>query len=234
MSAGAAGTVPPSRSRLAAMALVRFTAGFVLLSTDLFLTAGTIHWWQAWAFMGVLFGSIAVMFVWLLAYDTALLERRLRGMEKRREQRIVQAVGSVVYLLVLIIPGFDHRYGWSDVPVAAVIAADALVLAGYVLFAWVLRVNRWASRLVEVAQGQQVVTRGPYAFVRHPMYSAILVMFTATPVALGSWWALLPALLLGPVLAARIVNEEALLRGELPGYAAYTTTTRYRLVPGVW
>jgi len=227
-------TVPASRGRLAAQSLVRFLAGFALLSADLFVTAGTVRWWQAWAYMAVLFGSMAVMFAWLLVHDTALLERRIRGVEKRREQRVVQAVGSVVYLLVFVIPGFDHRFGWSRVPDAAVIAADAVVLLSYGLFAWVLRVNSWASRLVEVAEGQQVVTTGPYAFVRHPMYSSILVMFTATPIALGSWWALIPALFLGPVLAARIVNEESLLREALPGYAAYAEVTRFRLVPGIW
>jgi len=226
--------VTPSRGRLAVTALFRLVAGIAILAAVFVVPAGTADWWQAWAYMTILFTAVTAMFVWLLVHDPALLERRLRGVEKRGEQRLVQALGSVVYLLVFVIPGLDRRFGWSDVPAMAVVAADALVLAGYAGFAWVLRVNSWASRLVEVQQGQRAVTAGPYAFVRHPMYSAVLVMFLATPVALGSWWALIPALLLVPILAARIRHEEALLLRELEGYREYTQTRAYRLVPGLW
>jgi protein-S-isoprenylcysteine O-methyltransferase Ste14 len=227
-------TIAVSRGRLAAMAAVRFVAGFAILGAVLFLPAGTTDWWRAWAWLAVLAGWSAAMFAWLIVVDPALLERRLRGVEKQREQRLVQAVGSVVYALVFVIPGLDRRFGWSHVPAALSVAADVVVVLGYAGFAWVLRVNSWASRLVEVAQGQVVVTTGPYAIVRHPMYGAILVILVATPVALGSWWAVLPALLLGPVLAVRVRYEEALLREELEGYRAYAEVTRFRLVPGVW
>lgn len=225
---------PPGRGALASRALVRLVLGVGLLAALLFGTAGTTDWWQAWTWMAVLFGCVTAMFVWLLASDPALLDRRLRGREKRGEQRMVQAVGSLVYAAVFVLPGLDRRFGWSDVPGALSLAADAVVLAGYAVFAWVLRVNSWASRLVEVQQGQQVISTGPYAVVRHPMYSAILVLFVATPVALGSWWAVLPALLLGPLLAVRVRDEEALLTGELPGYAGYARATRWRLLPGAW
>lgn len=222
------------RAPLVAKALTRLVLGFAAIAALLFAPAGTTAWWQAWAYVGVLFGCVITMFVWLFVNDPALLERRLRGTEKRGEQRRVQALGSLVYLAVFVLPGLDHRFGWSDVPAGLSIAADVVVVAGYVAFAWVLRVNSWASRLVEVEHDQQVITSGPYAIVRHPMYGAILIIFAATPIALGSWWALLPALLLGPILAARVRDEEALLDAELPGYRAYAQTTRYRLVPGVW
>jgi protein-S-isoprenylcysteine O-methyltransferase Ste14 len=228
------GPPPPARGRLAAAALVRLLAGVVLLAAVFFLPAGTTDWWQAWAYLAVMVAAVTAMFAWLLVHDAALLERRLRGVEQRSEQRLVQAVGSVVYLLVFLVPGLDRRFGWSAVPAEVSVAADAAVLAGYAGFAWVLKVNSWASRLVEVQEGQRVVTSGPYAIVRHPMYGAILVMFLATPPALGSWWALVPAALLAPVLALRIHHEEALLRRELAGYAAYAEVTRHRLVPGVW
>jgi protein-S-isoprenylcysteine O-methyltransferase Ste14 len=222
------------RDRLAAAALVRLVAGIAILAAVFFLPAGTTDWWQAWAYMAILFTAVTVMFAWLLVHDPALLERRMRGVERRSEQRLVQAAGSVVYVLVFLLPGLDRRFGWSHVPAAVSVAADLLVVAGYAGFAWVLRVNSWASRLVEVQQGQRVVTAGPYALVRHPMYSAILLMFFATPVALGSWWALIPAALLAPVLALRIRHEETLLARELAGYADYVRTTRWRLLPGLW
>ncbi len=227
-------TVPVSRGRLAATALTRLVLGVAVLGAVCFVPAGTTDWWQAWAYLAVLSGCVTAMFLWLLARDPALLERRLRGVERERSQRLVQAVGSLVYAAVFVLPGLDRRFGWSHVPAAASVAADILVLAGYAGFAWVLRVNSWASRLVEVQQGQRVVTTGPYAVVRHPMYSAILLMFAATPVALGSWWALIPAALLGPVLAVRIRHEEALLAQELAGYADYTRATRWRMLPGLW
>jgi protein-S-isoprenylcysteine O-methyltransferase Ste14 len=215
-------------------ALLRLVAGIAILSALLFLPAGTTDWWQGWAYLAVLFGCVTAMFVWLLVNDPALLERRLRGVERRGEQRLIQAAGTVIYLLVFVLPGFDRRFGWSHVPGALSVAADVVVLAGYAGFAWVLRVNSWASRLIEVQQGQHVITTGPYAIARHPMYGAILVMFVATPVALGSWWAVLPALLLGPLLAVRVRDEESLLQQELPGYAGYARTTRWRLLPGLW
>lgn len=226
--------VPQRRAPLIIKALTRFVLGFAIVGAMFIATAGTTDWWQAWAYMGVLFGCVAVMFTWLLINDPALLERRLRGTEKRGEQRRVQAIGSLVYLAVFILPGLDRRFGWSDIPASLSLAADVIVIAGYAAFAWVLRVNSWASRLVEVQRGQQVISTGPYALVRHPMYSAILVLFGATPIALGSWWTLLPAMLLAPILAIRVRDEEALLLDELPGYAAYTRTTRYRIVPGLW
>jgi protein-S-isoprenylcysteine O-methyltransferase Ste14 len=133
-----------------------------------------------------------------------------------------------------LIPAFDRRFGWSSVPVPAVVAADLVVLAAYGLFIRVLRENRSASRVVEVEAGQRVISTGPYSWVRHPMYSAVLAIGLATPLALGSWWGLVPAILLIPVLAARIRNEERLLVHELDGYRDYILKTRFRLVPSIW
>jgi protein-S-isoprenylcysteine O-methyltransferase Ste14 len=224
----------PRRGTLALRAAVRLVMALIVFSAIFFMTAGTTDWWQAKVYMTVLFTAVGTAFVMLLVRDPALLERRLRRVEKRREQQLVQVLGSVVYLGVFVVPGLDRRFGWSIVPDLVVVAADVLVVAGYALFVQVLRFNSWASRLIEVEDGQRVVKTGPYAVVRHPMYSAILVIFLVTPVALGSWWALIPAVLLGPILAVRIRGEEALLCEKLQGYAAYTLATRYRLAPGIW
>jgi protein-S-isoprenylcysteine O-methyltransferase Ste14 len=133
-----------------------------------------------------------------------------------------------------LLPGFDRRFGWSDVPVALVIAADVLVFAGYALFFLVLRENSYASRVVEVTEGQKVISSGPYALVRHPMYLGAMTMYVFSPLALGSYVALIPAVLIIPILVARIRNEEQVLAQELPGYTEYMQRTRFRVVPGVW
>ena len=150
-----------------------------------------------------------------------------------RTRRIILA--SAVYLLVIfLLPGFDVRYGWSNVPAWLCLTADGIVLASYILYVLVLKTNTFASRVIEVERGQLVITSGPYALVRHPMYLAMILMMTASPLALGSYWAMLPSILFVLLLAARAKNEEELLLTELKGYREYTQKTRYRLFPGVW
>jgi protein-S-isoprenylcysteine O-methyltransferase Ste14 len=209
-------------------------AGFIFLLAVLLLPAGTLAYWEAWVYMAVLFVPMTLALVFLLKTDPEMLERRMRTKEKSPEQSFIVKLGSVCCGVAFLLPGFDRRFEWSHVSVAAVVTAEGLVLLGYGLCLLVLRENRYASRVVEVEQGQRVVTTGPYAIVRHPMYLGVLVMFLFTPVALGSWWAVISALPLLAVLVARIRNEEHLLAEELKGYREYTQITRYRLIPGVW
>jgi protein-S-isoprenylcysteine O-methyltransferase Ste14 len=223
-----------SRRQLARTALLRLIGGFVVLPALFILPAGTLAYWEAWTYLAIILIPMTVTAAYLLSYDPELLERRMRSREKDAEQSRIATIAAVCFLVVVVIPGFDRRFGWSHVPFAAVVLADIVVLVGYGLFVLVLRENRSASHIIEVEAGQRVVSTGPYAIVRHPMYSAVLAMGLATPVALGSWWALIPALLLIPSLVARIRNEERLLANELNGYRAYIQTTRYRLIPGVW
>lgn len=223
-----------TRGRTAARASVRLLAGFIVMLALLFLPAGTWAWREAWAYLAVVFMPVMLILAWLLASDPELLERRMRTKEKRPEQKCIVRMGSIVYVSAFLISGLDRRFGWSHVPAAAVVAADALMLLGYALFALVLRENKHASRLIEVEPGQRVVTTGPYAIVRHPMYLAALLMFLCTPPALGSWWGMLAVPPLIAVLAARIRNEEQLLAKELEGYSEYARVTRRRLIPGVW
>lgn len=223
-----------SRGRLAATALVRLAAGVILLSALLFLPAGTAEYWEAWVYLAVLFVPVTLGFLYLIEYDPELLERRMRTRERDAGQTLLVKLGSACYLLAFLLPGFDRRFGWSHVPVGVVVAADVLIVLGYGLFILVLRENRFASRIVEVQEGQRIVTTGPYAIVRHPMYLAVLVMFVVTPVALGSWWAAISICPLLAILVARIMNEEQLLEKELKGYREYMQANRFRLVPGVW
>ncbi|PWB76661.1 MAG: S-isoprenylcysteine methyltransferase [Anaerolineales bacterium] len=215
-------------------AILRLVVGIPMIGALLLLPAGTFDYWQAWAWLATLFIPMSISLVYLMKIDPALLERRTRTNETRPEQRRL-IMASVVYLLIVfILPGFDVRYGWSNVPAWLSLAADGVVLASYLLYVLVLKTNTFASRVIEVEQGQQVITSGPYALVRHPMYLAMILMMTATPLALGSYWAMLPSVAFILLLAARIKNEEELLMTELKGYREYTEKTRHRLFPGVW
>jgi protein-S-isoprenylcysteine O-methyltransferase Ste14 len=222
-----------SRRQLARTALLRLVGGVVVLPALLVLPAGTLAYWQAWVYLAIILVPMTLTAGYLLVNDPELLERRMRAREKDGEQGRLVAVMSLFFFAAILIPGFDRRFGWSNVPVAAVVVADLLELAGYGLFVLVLRENRSASRIIEVESGQRVVATGPYSVVRHPMYTAVLVMVLATPLALGSWWALVPALLVIPVLTARIRNEERMWTSGLGGYRDYLAVTPYRLVPGI-
>jgi len=216
------------------MAARRYAGAVIVLGLVFFLPAGTLRYWEAWGFMAVLLIPMALAFRYLIRHDPELLERRLKMKEKEKEQQAVQLFGSFLYLAVYLLPGFDHRFGWSAVSPAVVIVSDLLVLVGYFLFFLTLRENSYAARVVEVDAAQRVVTTGPYALVRHPMYQGVALMFLFSPTALGSWWALLPAVMTIPMLVLRIRNEEKVLCRDLPGYEAYRQRTRYRLFPGLW
>ncbi len=215
-------------------AILRLVIGIPMIGAMFFLPAGTINYWQAWAWLATLFIPMGISLVYLYKIDPKLLERRVRTDETRPEQRRIIAASAIYLLIVFLLPGFDVRYGWSNVPAWLCLAADGIVLASYILYVLVLRTNTYASRIVEVEQGQQVITSGVYAIVRHPMYLAMILMMTASPLALGSYWAMLPSILFILLLAARAKNEEELLQKELKGYSEYMQQTRYRLFPGVW
>jgi len=222
------------RRAMRVAALRRFVGAAVLLGGALFLSAGSLRFWQAWVYLAVLFVPVTLVVRYLLRHDPDLLERRLKTREERGPQRAVQVLGSVLWLAVLVVPGLDQRFGWSSLPWPVVVAGDVGVLAGYLLFFFVIRENSYASRVIEVQQGQRVVTTGPYALVRHPMYLAVVIMLLASPIALDSLWALIPAVVTPMVLVSRIRDEEAMLMEDLPGYREYAAQTRYRLIPGVW
>lgn len=225
---------PLSRTALLSRTLVRFLAGLFLVGCMLFLPAGTLRYWEAWLYMALLFVPVAVVGGVLFIKDPELLERRLRTQEREAPQKKVIAASSLVLLSVYLIPGFDRRYDWSTVSPTLVLLADILVLLGYLLFVLTIKENRYASRVVEVQDNQVAISTGPYALVRHPMYLAVSVIFTLSPLALGSYWALIPTLLLPVVLAARIANEEQLLRRSLTGYEEYCQNVKYRLLPFIW
>jgi protein-S-isoprenylcysteine O-methyltransferase Ste14 len=209
-------------------------AVFLGLGLIFFVPAATLDYWEAWVFIAVLLVPFLFVLTYLLRKDPELLVRRIRFNEKESAQRRIIRASSLIFFTGFLIPGLDHRYGWSDIPVEAVLTADALVIVGYALIFLVFKENPFASRVVEVEQGQRVISTGPYALVRHPMYLGTSIMWLATPIALGSYWALPVFLILPIVLVYRIMNEEEVLLRELPGYREYTQKVKYRLIPGIW
>lgn len=216
-------------------------AGFVLLfaalAAALFGPARSLDYWQAWVFLAVFATAGALITVDLARRDPALLARRVQAgpsAEPTPRQKWIQGLASLVFLAMFVVAGFDHRAGWSHVPVAAVIAGDALVVLGMFVVFRVFRANTYTSAVIKIHRDQQVVSTGPYAVVRHPMYTGALVMMIGVPIALGSWWALVPVVVMAGVIVARLLDEENLLARQLPGYSEYRARVKHRLVPRVW
>jgi protein-S-isoprenylcysteine O-methyltransferase Ste14 len=212
----------------------RMVLAWVVTPLFFLVTGGSLAWWEAWVYCVLVLVPMTLFVARVARTDPEFLERRLAAKEKERTQRRLVLWSVPLLLALFLMPGLDRRFGWSEPSLATVIAAQAVSLASYLELIAVFVANRWAARTVETWPGQQVVSTGPYAIVRHPMYLAILVLFLATPVALGSWWATIPAVLYVPMLVARILNEEEVLLRELPGYEEYRKRVRYRLLPHVW
>lgn len=225
---------PIDRGQLARLALTRVVMMVVVLGALFFGAAGTLAYWEAWLYLPVLLTPVVLVGVYLYRHDPERLARRMRTREREVQQQRIIGLSVIWFLVTFALPGLDHRWGWSHVSWPLVIVADLLVLAGYAVFAWVLRENRFLARTVAVDADQAVIATGPYAIVRHPMYAGVTLLYLATPVALGSWWALIPAAAIVPLLVARIINEEQVLARELAGYEDYRQVTRWRLLPGVW
>jgi protein-S-isoprenylcysteine O-methyltransferase Ste14 len=223
---------------LLARAFAGFAFLFAVIAVVLFGAAGTvIHFRRAWIMLAVFFGSAAAITVWLWFRDKALLERRVKagpGAEPDPMQNIVQALASVVFLSTLLVPGLDRRFAWSHMPLAVSLAGDVLIALGFLVVFLTFRENSFTAGTIEIAEGQRVVDSGPYAVVRHPMYAGALVLFVGLPLALGSWWGLLPAAAIVPVLVWRLTREEAFLAANLAGYGDYRARVRYRLAPALW
>jgi len=209
----------------------------IVMGLLLFVPAGTVRYWQAWAYLAIFTGASVLTTVYLARHDRALLERRMIGgptAEKRPAQKLIMLATSIGFIALLVVPALDHRFGWSAVPFAVAVAGDVLVAIGFALIFRVYRENTFTSATVEIAPNQTVVTTGPYAIVRHPMYASACLYLVGTPLALGSWWGLLPILATLPFLIWRLLDEERFLAESLAGYREYQARVRYRLIPRVW
>ncbi len=223
-----------SLKRRAWLALALLAAVMALL---LFVPAGTVYYWQAWVYLLLFFGVSVFTTLSLMRHDPALLERRMRAgptAEKRPAQKLIMLGTSVGFIALLIVPALDRRWGWSAVSPVGVMVGDATVLIGFLLIVRVYRENTFTSATIQIVEHQRVISTGPYAMVRHPMYASALLYLIGTPLALGSYWGLVPIVAMLPLLIWRLLDEERFLAAQLPGYADYETRVRHRLVPFVW
>jgi protein-S-isoprenylcysteine O-methyltransferase Ste14 len=211
--------------------------GIIAFVVLLFVPAGTLHYWQAWVFLAVFVVVTLIPSVRLNRIDPAAVERRRRAgptAETRPVQKVVMTAITTSFAAVLVVAGLDRRFGWSNVPVGVSLLGDVMVAAGLGTTMLVIFQNRYAAATITVEEGQPLANTGLYRIVRHPMYSASVVLMVGMPLALGSFWALLPVLVGVVLLVVRILDEERLLRDELAGYREYMDDVRSRLVPHIW
>ncbi len=211
--------------------------GAIVLGVLLFLPAWTLNYWQAWVFIVVFMVSTNAIGLYLSLKDPVLLERRKKfgpAEEQSTAQKIIMFLSVFGFLGVMVFSAFDHRFGWSPVPACLSLIGDALVALGLLINLFVFKENSFGGSTIEIVEGQKVISTGPYALIRHPMYGGVLVMLIGVPLALGSWLGLAVLAFVLPVLILRILDEENLLKKELPAYREYLQKVRYRLVPYLW
>jgi len=214
--------------------VLRFLIALVVFGALLFIPAGSLRFWQGWAYIAISFVPGLFAFTYFYKHDPQLIERRMQFKEKVREQKRIMTFVYIAWLVAFVLPGLDHRFGWSHQPLWITIFSQAVVFGGFATTLWVAKVNRFAARTIQVEPGQEVISSGPYRIVRHPMYLGACAMWLFTPLALGSYLTLPAFVLLIPLIVLRLLNEEKVLRQELPGYAEYCVHTRFRLVPFLW
>lgn len=215
-------------------ALAAFGVGFAVVAALLFVPAGTLHWPGGWRLLGLLFGPMALLGIVLMVRDPALLARRLQNKESEPEQRAVIGASALMFLAGFVLAGLDYRFGWSHMPGWVVLAASALLLISYGLYAEVMRQNTWLSRTIEVQENQTVIDTGLYGIVRHPMYTVTTALFLSMPLVLGSWYGFAVFCVYPLLLVKRVKNEEQVLCEGLPGYREYCQRVRWRMFPYLW
>jgi protein-S-isoprenylcysteine O-methyltransferase Ste14 len=226
--------IAEGKRKILAMALTRFSLGLIVMGALFFLSAGTIRYLNGWLFILGLTAPMIFTLVYFYRNDPAFLEKRMRTKEKEGTQRKYLMLSLPLYLIALVTPGLDYRFGWSHTPLWLSLAALAAMIGGYLMFVLVMNENRYASRVVEIQEGQKLIDTGLYSVVRHPMYLAMIVLYLSASLVLGSYYSLIPMAIFLSTLVIRITNEEKVLLAGLPGYADYAKRVRYRLIPLVW
>ena len=209
----------------------------VVMAALIFLPAWTLDYWQAWIFLTVFFLSVLAITVYLMKKDPKLLERRINagpGAETQRSQQIIQFLAQIAFIAVIVVPAIDHRFGWSTMPPYMSAVGDLLVALGFLVVFLVFKENTYTSAIIEVGSEQKIISTGPYALVRHPMYIGALIMLAGIPLALGSWWGLFTIIPITLVIVWRLLDEEKFLAKNLAGYVEYQSKVRCRLLPFIW
>ena len=215
-------------------AITKFSGGLVIVGLLLFLPAGSLHFWQAWLLMGILFVPMLIAGLVMLGRNPALLRKRLDAKEKESEQKTVVALSGLLFIASFVVAGLNWRFQWWVLPSWAVWVAAGLFLLSYLLYAEVLRENTYLSRTIEVQENQKVIDTGLYGIVRHPMYMATTILFLTMPLVLASPISFFIMLGYLPVIAKRIRNEEKVLEEGLDGYSEYKKKVKYRILPFIW
>ena len=222
------------RKNLIRKIVIRLLLLPVFLGLITLLPAGTFNYHEVYIYLGFLLAPMLFVLFYFIRNDPRFLVRRIKTKEKEKTQKLIQLTFTIIFLSGFIVAGFDKRFGWSDIPLYLALLANIISLLGYFVVFIVFRQNSFASRVVEVETGQKVITTGIYSYIRHPMYIGVIIMWMPIPIALGSYWALIPMSTIPFALVLRILNEESVLRRELPGYIEYCTKTKYRLIPFIW
>ena len=215
-------------------AIIKFSAGIILVGLLIFLPAGTLSFVNGWIFMGILFIPMFIAGIVMLFKNPELLRKRLDAKEKQKDQSIVVKLSGLMFLAGFIVAGLGFRFDWYTLPFGATIFGAIIFLLAYIRYAEVLRENTYLSRTIEVQENQKVIDTGLYGIVRHPMYSATLLLFLSIPLILGSVFSFVIFLLYPFLIAKRIKGEEDLLEKELYGYKEYKAKVKYRLIPFIW
>ena len=221
-------------AKLFIQAIAKLLLGVALVGALIFLPAGTVYFFNGWLLMGILFIPMLAAGIVMMCKNPKLLEKRLDVKEKEKEQQLVVKLSGLMFVAGFVVAGLGYRFGWFILPWGVSVGAAVFFLASYALYAEVLRENTYLSRTIGVQEGQKVVDTGLYGIVRHPMYSATLILFLSMPLVLGSVYSFLIFLAYPFIIAKRIKNEEELLERELEGYSEYKQRVKYRLIPFVW
>ena len=222
------------RNKLSLQALTKTIIGFVFICVLLFLPAGTFHYWNAWLFMAVLFVPMIILGIVMLFKSPDLLKKRLDAKEKEGEQKWVVALSGIMFMVAFVVAALNFRFSWHLLPDCVIWISVAMFLLSYLMYAEVIRENDFLSRTIEVQENQKVIDTGLYGIVRHPMYSATIILFLSIPLILGSLISFFIMLAYIPIIAIRINNEEQVLEEGLNGYKEYKQKVRYKLIPFIW
>ena len=215
-------------------AIIKFASGVVIIGLMIFLPAGSLHYWNGWLFMGILFGPMFIGGIVLMIKNPQLLKSRLKAKEKDSEQKVVILFSGIMFLIGFILCGLNYRFAWIVMPKWVVFLSTIIFLNAYILYAEVLRENTYLSRTIEIQEGQKIIDTGLYGIVRHPMYLATVLLFLAIPLVLGFIISFLIFLVYPVIIAKRIRNEEKMLEEQLVGYKEYKQKVKYKLMPLIW
>lgn len=221
-------------AKLFVNAIVKYLSGFILIAALLFVPAGSLNFIKGWIFIGLLFVPMLILGIFLFIKAPQLLEKRLSTKEKENTQKGVVIFSFLMFVAGFVTAGLDYRFGWSKISFVVTVISGIVLLLSYGLYARVMKENAYLSRTVEIQNNQKIIDTGLYGIVRHPMYTATILLFLSMPLVLGSWFALILFLPYPFVIAIRIKNEEKVLEAGLPGYCEYKQKVRWRIIPFVW